>query len=809
MDLKSTTRSIHQSLNLYISNDAYVFQSALRGDLNDKMAGLDTLVIDRMTGSIVLNPTTKTAPVATEQILTVHGILGIISLAMTDYLIVITQKTHSCKFLDHDIYQVSSHLLLPLSPLDPARLYSPYEAQLQDLVQQGLDSARLFFSYTFDLTNTLERQWRQVRAAGGEDRLEGLQERADDRFFWNLELMRKFLDVGRVSSSGRAVSVDPAMSQFILPVMYGNFELRQTEIGSQPILLALISRRSRHRSGTRFFTRGIDHDGNTANYVETEQIVLFDKPSSSFSTPNGQISDDKHSSSPGLPDVIHGRERFSFVQVRGSAPIFWAQVNNLRYTPDLQVMALPETAAALQSHLSEQIVIYGDVHLVNLVNQVKYERPIKEALENAMLVVNEPRAKYMYFDFHKECKGMKFENVQSLIDRLREDLDKEGYFHYSSPSESAAYSYPPKKFQISVIRTNCMFFSHFVPEQISFPEYQRLRSLPFICGSLQYRHGFSRYDDAISQSYNALKLKAHCRFTYLIFIIIPSQFTSTPQDRTNVVQSALARDVLDRQLRSSRVLTEIDSVEHHPEFMHVFRNIWADHADVVSIAYSGTGALKTDFTRTGKRSSKGAAMDGWNSVVRYVKNNYLDGSRQDALDLLTGAWSVRRGSTSPFVDTRPILMRIMPTVLSTALGCVCLIEFYAWWWLIPISWTFFWAASIVTVLSFLYIWANGIYYVDWPRLNPPIEILNYDGPGYRSTPRGRGAGSTSAVVSRFIRAISIHRVIPFLGRSRGAARGRMLSGGGGVGESHARVGSIGGIIEEAPLRRKGREGRLD
>ena len=44
----------------------------------------------------------------------------------------------------------------------------------------------------------------------------------------------------------------------------------------------------------------------------------------------------------------------------------------------------------------------------------------------------------------------------------------------------------------------------------------------------------------------------------------------------------------------------------------------------MSIMYSGTPALKTDFTRTGKRSIRGAINDGINSVKRYFINNFLD-----------------------------------------------------------------------------------------------------------------------------------------------------------------------------------------
>ena len=62
--------------------------------------------------------------------------------------------------------------------------------------------------------------------------------------------------------------------------------------------------------------------------------------------------------------------------------------------------------------------------------------------------------------------------------------------------------------------------------------------------------------------------------------------------------------------------------------MKIFLQVWADNADVISTQYSGTSALKTDFTRTGKRTKKGVLNDGWNSLTRYFKNNFADGFRQ-------------------------------------------------------------------------------------------------------------------------------------------------------------------------------------
>ena len=92
--------------------------------------------------------------------------------------------------------------------------------------------------------------------------------------------------------------------------------------------LVLISRRSRFRAGTRYFRRGIDHEGHVANFNETEQILLLE----GHSTPT-PISYDNYAA------------KLSFVQIRGSIPVFWSEINTLRYIPDLQVMDLPDTVS--------------------------------------------------------------------------------------------------------------------------------------------------------------------------------------------------------------------------------------------------------------------------------------------------------------------------------------------------------------------------------------------------------------------------------------------------------------------------------
>jgi hypothetical protein len=121
------------------------------------------------------------------------------------------------------------------------------------------------------------------------------------------------------------MDVSPHTSKLISAI-----ELRQTSLNNRDLLFLLISRRSRHRAGTRYFSRGID-------FNETEQIVLYDPIPA-----NGEIS---------RRGRVDGKERMSFVQVRGSVPMFWAEVNNLRYKPDLQVMDIPETVSLHRTKL--------------------------------------------------------------------------------------------------------------------------------------------------------------------------------------------------------------------------------------------------------------------------------------------------------------------------------------------------------------------------------------------------------------------------------------------------------------------------
>ncbi|KAI0562598.1 hypothetical protein FGB62_57g19 [Gracilaria domingensis] len=117
-------------------------------------------------------------------------------------------------------------------------------------------------------------------------------------------------------------------------------------------------------------------------------------------------------------------------------------------------------------------------------------------------------------------------------------------------------------------------------------------------------------------------------------------------DRTNVVESLIAHEVLSMQVRrvfAGELKTSKNvALRLYSESEDRYKHLWGDNADAISKQYSGTGALKTDFTRTGKRSITGVIGDGVKSVMRMYYKNFVDESRQEVIDILSGNVILRK-----------------------------------------------------------------------------------------------------------------------------------------------------------------------
>ncbi|KAJ3063704.1 Phosphatidylinositide phosphatase SAC2 [Podochytrium sp. JEL0797] len=391
----------------------------------------------------------------------------------------------------------------------------------------------------WDLTRRAEQQH-----AGGS------LEDTDDRFFWNKHTLQPLMDIN-------------APRAFLTPMIQGFVEVKDKlsiaggdeggETEKKEFDFAVISRRNKYRAGFRYERRGADARGDVANFVETEMIVF------------GTV-DEKHHVA-------------SFLQIRGSIPLYWAQTastKTLNPTPSLDKTD-EENVAVLTLHMQELEKLYNAVVIVDLVGKEGREEPLGTRFKNCLkhIEAEHPLIKYIDYDFHHETKGLNYANLHNLIDILKKDFEKLKHF-WSINGENMSH-------QTGIIRTNCM--------------------------------------DCL--------------------------------DRTNVVQSILARHMLNQILLRTGIQRQLpDSpTESTPpvadakkqkeatgttDFESTFKNVWANNGDSLSTAYTGTGALKGDFTRTGVRNVKGMLNDAANSVSRLYADNFQNKVRQAAVDLFLG-----------------------------------------------------------------------------------------------------------------------------------------------------------------------------
>ncbi|CAL8287485.1 unnamed protein product [Merluccius merluccius] len=187
-------------------------------------------------------------------------------------------------------------------------------------------------------------------------------------------------------------------------------------------------------------------------------------------------------------------------------------------------------------------------------------------------------------------------------------------------------------------------------------------------------------------------------------------------DRTNVIQSLLARRSLQSQLQRLNVLHVGQQIEDQMDFEKIYKNAWADNANACAKQYAGTGALKTDFTRTGKRTQLGLLMDGWNSMIRYYKNNFSDGFRQDSIDLFLGNYSVDEvDMTTPLRELKDWKFLTLPIIMVVAFSmCIICLLMAGDTWTETLAYVLFWGTA--SVMTFAVILFNGRDFVDAPKL---------------------------------------------------------------------------------------------
>lgn len=126
--------------------------------------------------------------------------------------------------------------------------------------------------------------------------------------------------------------------------MCGSVLIRTIYVAHLTAKVAILSRLSCERVGTRFNVRGANDDGSVANFVETEQLILFEEHESSF------------------------------VQIRGSVPLFWEQPGINVGSHKVKLKPVEVSMPAFERHYSRLGQEYGNITTVNLLGSKEGEK---------------------------------------------------------------------------------------------------------------------------------------------------------------------------------------------------------------------------------------------------------------------------------------------------------------------------------------------------------------------------------------------------------------------------------------------------
>lgn len=402
------------------------------------------------------------------------------------------------------------------------------EGRVVDEIIRLFGTTGMFYSYDYDLTRSLQSKSNQPQSQQITGNELPLAQVADPDYWFNHHMQQPLIDCNAIC--------------WALPLIQGCVQMAVCELkgGGNSFQVCVLSRRNRQRIGMRYERRGADSNGNTANFVETEQVLAV-------TTDTQQV------------------HYASFVQTRGSIPLYWKQPPVGLHPVPVLTKGEEENIAVCATHLQHEIDRCGRQILVNLVGHKGREATVGSAYASVVgqCVESEridPRmARYVPWDFHYETRGMRYGALSELWHQLQKEAT--GMDYYWSVDDHVLTK------QMGVFRVNCM--------------------------------------DCL--------------------------------DRTNVVQSTLAKAVLNEQLiRLGVHISPEDGLVAYAGLEPTLNHLWANNGDNISQQYAGTPAMKGDFTRTGKRNFSGVLNDASFSLARLWINTFRDYFSQSVLDFTMG-----------------------------------------------------------------------------------------------------------------------------------------------------------------------------
>jgi hypothetical protein len=133
---------------------------------------------------------------------------------------------------------------------------------------------------------------------------------------------------------------------FKVPCIFGYLYIKPLQVDAyKKFDFALISKKDCRRPGRRFIVRGIDRDGNVANFVETEHVIT-------------------------LYESGDAMRVATYIQTRGSIPALWSQKPNMKWSPPVRIHSNKDESLSLaRKHVEEMKSNYGEQVFINLIDK--------------------------------------------------------------------------------------------------------------------------------------------------------------------------------------------------------------------------------------------------------------------------------------------------------------------------------------------------------------------------------------------------------------------------------------------------------
>ncbi|KAI0023110.1 SacI homology domain-containing protein [Xylariomycetidae sp. FL0641] len=368
---------------------------------------------------------------------TTWGLLGFIRFTGPYYMLLITKKSTVAMIGGHYVYQVDGTERIPLTPAKYKMDARNAEESRFLGILDNLDLTKSFYySYSYDITRTLQHNVTRERIALMEGDAVPDVTTYDDlnsMFVWNSHLLKPV--AGHLHGC----------YDWCRPIIHGYIDQAAIDVYGRTAHITIIARRSRYFAGARFLKRGANDLGYVANDVETEQIVS-DALTTSFHSPG--------------PKLYASPQFTSYVQHRGSIPLYWTQ-DNIGVTPkppiELNLIDPFYTAAAL--HFDNLFERYGSpIYVLNLVKareRTPRESKLLDEYTHALDYLNqflpqEHKIIHKAWDMGRAAKSPG-EDVIGTLESIAESVVRTtGFFQNGDGVVS------PIRVQNGVARTNCI-----------------------------------------------------------------------------------------------------------------------------------------------------------------------------------------------------------------------------------------------------------------------------------------------------------------------------------------------------------------